>query len=60
MKKMGVLPATAAPSSVSRRTFVAFFEAKLSASEVEAFDVLFPATKTWVGTAARRPMAVGA
>lgn len=58
VKKMGVLPAVAAPSAASRRTFNALFEAKLSVTEVEAFDVLFPATKTRVGRTTRRPMAV--
>lgn len=58
MKKMGMLPAAAAPSSASRRSFDALFNSSLLASEVEAFDELFPATKKRVGRMSRRPMAV--
>lgn len=60
MRKMGVLPATTAPSSASRRTYDAVFNANLSAGDVQAFDDMFQATKTRGARTGRRPVAARA
>ena len=56
MKKMGILVPMALPSSACQRNYKAFFNRKLSTLDVEAFDELFPATKTRASQATRRTL----
>jgi len=56
MRKLGVLPANAAPSSASRRSFDKLFT-DLSNSDAEAFDELFTVNKGRGTQVARRPTA---
>lgn len=58
MKKMGMLAPAAPPSSAGRRSYKAFFDGKLSTSDVETFNELFPATKNRTGRATRRTLIV--
>ena len=44
MQRMGVAPPAATISSASKRTYDDLFTGNLTSSEVEALDVLFPAT----------------
>jgi len=56
MRKLGVLPANAAPSSASRRSFDKLFT-DLSNSDAEAFDELFTVNRGRGTRVARRPAA---
>lgn len=62
MKKMGVLPPQAPPSSATNkeviRRYLQLQGSKLSASDVEALDVMFPAARAQAGRASGQPTAV--
>lgn len=58
MQRMGGGTAGNGSRSSSRRSFDQLFNAKLSTSDVEALDDLFPATKPKAGRTGRRPLAV--
>ena len=49
MRRMGFAPPIAPISSVSKRAYGDFFARNLTSSEVEALDVLFPATNATTG-----------
>lgn len=55
MKKMGILPSQAPPSSAARCSFDSLFEGNLSNSDAEALDVMFLAITNEAGRASRCP-----
>lgn len=62
-RRLGTIPATAAPPSASGRSFDDLLTNDLSMDDVAAFDALFPATRSRVPRAprfGRRPMAAAA
>jgi hypothetical protein len=44
-KRLGLLEASAPPSSTAKRSYESYFEGDLSTAEVEALDELFPACR---------------
>ena len=60
MKKMGVAPPQAPPSSAAKKSFDSLFVSKLSERDVAAFDDMFPAVRIRTSRASRQPTAVAA
>lgn len=59
MRRLGVLPSNAAPSSATRRSFDTLFT-ELATNDGEAFDELFADTRRRGARLARRPLAIQA
>lgn len=60
MKKMGIAPPQAPPSSAAKKSFDSLFTSKLSDNDVEVFDDMFPAARIRTGRAAKQATAVAA
>lgn len=60
MRRMGVMPPAAPPSSAAKHSNKAYFQGPLAPDQVEALDALFPAASNRAGGATRRPIATAA